>query len=272
MNEAHRPSPLAARELGLRIPGGRWLLRGLTWQAARGGGILGVVGPNGAGKTTLLRSLVGLAKPPLGGVDLGGVAIERTTARQRARQLAYLPQGHSTPYDLPVEEVVMLGRAPHRRWFAAPSPSDARAVRDALVACEVESFAARGIRSLSGGERQRVMLARMLATQTQVLVLDEPTTGLDIGHALRICGLLRALADDGHCIVVALHELELARRLCDEVLLLRGDADGTHISGPASEILTPAHLDPVFAVRTRILEGALIIEATAAPSTRRHSP
>src|SRR5690606_6873944 len=119
MNEAHRPSPLAARELGLRIPGGRWLLRGLTWQAARGGGILGVVGPNGAGKTTLLRSLVGLAKPPLGGVDLGGVAIERTTARQRARQLAYLPQGHSTPYDLPVEEVVMLGRAPHRRWFAA---------------------------------------------------------------------------------------------------------------------------------------------------------
>ena len=259
---------LAARGLGLQIPAnlgepraaGRWLVRGLDWTAPAGGGVLGIIGPNGAGKTTLLRSFVGLIRAREGEVKLDTRPIESLPARSRARKLAYLPQGQSTPYDLPVEDVVMLGRAPHRAWFAPPSAEDRRAVHEALVACEVETFAERGIRSLSGGERQRVMLARMLATRADLLILDEPTTGLDIGHALRICALLRSLADAGHTVVVALHELELARRICDEVLLLRGDQAGSHACGPATEILTPSHLDAVFDVRTRIVDGALLVE------------
>ena len=238
---------LRATGLGIAV-GGRWLVRGLDLDVEPGE-LWAVIGPNGAGKSTLLRHLAGLVAPQEGRVALGGQALHALEARTRARSLAYLPQRTTLYHDLRVEEVVALGRAPHQGRFGLPTTDDRDAVDGALLRVGLTALRGRSASTLSGGERQRVMLARMLATDTSVLVLDEPTTALDVGHALDFLGLCRQLVQSGRSVVMAIHELDLARRHADKALCLKGD--GAHVSGPVDTVFTPEVLEPAFGVRVR---------------------
>jgi iron complex transport system ATP-binding protein len=239
---------LAIRGLGHALPSGRVLYRDLNVDFVAGE-ITAVIGPNGAGKSTLLRQLAAVESPQHGSVLLNGTPCAQVGRRLRATQLAYLPQQTELYYTLEVAELVLLGRAPFIGRFASASDADYAAVAAALHAVELDDLAERSIDSLSGGERQRVMVARMLATQAPVLVLDEPTTALDIGHTLALLELLLRLAREGRTVIVAMHELELARRYAAHVLCL--DGHGGAQFGEAPVIMTCEALSRVFGVDAR---------------------
>jgi ABC-type cobalamin/Fe3+-siderophores transport system ATPase subunit len=258
---------LSAHDLSLSVPGPlgpRSLLRMLDLQVKEAE-IVAVVGPNGSGKTTLLRTLAGVRPPDGGVVRLDGIDLARMHRPTRARALAYLPQSTPLYHDLAVRELVALGRAPHHLGVSGrlrgPGPTDRDAVREALQRVGVADLGGRMVSSLSGGERQRVLLARMLATDARMLVMDEPTAALDIAHMLSLLALLRELADAGHGLVVAMHDLDLARRHADRALCLHGDGAGTHRLGPVDEVLVPEQLEPVFGVDVVEHEGGLRFRA-----------
>jgi ABC-type cobalamin/Fe3+-siderophores transport system ATPase subunit len=249
---------LRAEDLGAHVPGppARWLVRGLGLTVAPGE-VWALVGKNGSGKSTLLRCLAGLRRAEQGAVHLGDRPLHALPGRERAKRLAYLPQLTPLYHDLRARQVVMLGRAPHLSRLAGPSAADERRVDEALARVEATALAERPLSTLSGGERQRVMLARLLATGAEILLLDEPTTALDIGHALRLLALCRDLARDGAAVVLAMHELELARRHADLAVCLGVGPGGEHRLGPAAQVLTPAILGPVFDVEVREVDGTL---------------
>lgn len=247
---------LEARALAVQL-GGRWLFRDLS-AAFEPGSFTVVVGPNGAGKSTLLRCIAGLHPPTSGTIALDDRSLLDVPRRERARALAYLPQHTPLYHDLPASEVVLLGRLPHLHRLRPPSSNDVRRVDEALADVGVGALATRPISTLSGGERQRVMLARMLATEAPIFLLDEPTAALDIGHALRFLDLLRSLAKEGRTIVVALHDLDLADRFATDAIFLHGD--GTFEAGSRERVMEPDRLAEVFAVTiARTAEGHLHI-------------
>lgn len=195
----------------------RMLLDGVNLQL-QPGQLLGVLGPNGAGKTTLLRALLGVLHPGQGTVTLEGKPLQRWSARERARRMAYLAQGQQVHWPLPVRDVVALGRLPHGDDHTA---AGRQAVEQAMELADCHTLAARNVQTLSGGERARVLLARALATQTPVLLADEPLAALDPAHQLQIMGLLQQLAFKGMAVAVVLHDLTLASRFCTEVSVLQ---------------------------------------------------
>lgn len=214
------------------------------------GELVALCGPNGAGKSTLLRLLLGLHVPSAGVVRLGGVPVETLSRRQIARRAALLPQ--DAPADLPltVREAVALGRLPHLERFQIESEVDLSAVARALALTDTAELADRPVTEISGGERQRVHLARALAQEAPLLLLDEPIAGLDLSHQLQALDLLRATVDTGRAAVVALHDLSLAARRCDRMLLL---AEGALRADAApSAVLTPEILARHFAVRAEV--------------------
>ena len=218
--------------------------------AVRSGELVALCGPNGAGKSTLLRLLLGLHAPSAGQVRLGGEPVTTLSRRQIARRAALLPQ--DAPVDLPltVREVVALGRLPHLERFQPEGVADARAVERALEATDVASLAERPVAELSGGERQRVHLARALAQEAPLLLLDEPIAGLDLAHQLQALDLLRTIVDAGRGALVALHDLSLAARRCDRLIFL---AEGRiRADGAPAVVLTPEALAEVFAVRAEV--------------------
>jgi iron complex transport system ATP-binding protein len=211
------------------------------------GETVGLVGPNGAGKTTLLRALAGVLKPVRGEVRLEGQPVGSLPHGHFAARVAYLPQGGGSYWAVPVRTLVMLGRLPHRERWSKPETADERAVDTALAATGVEHLAERPVTELSGGERARVLLARALAGEPQLLLADEPVSGLDPYHRLEVMDHLRALSHAGKAVVVVLHDLTLAARFCDRLVLL---ADGkVAASGPPEDVLTPQRLDSVYRVR-----------------------
>ncbi len=240
---------LHARGLGAHVPGPppRWLFRALELRITPGE-VWAVVGPNGSGKSTLLRGLAGLHEAEEGTVLLHERPLAELPGRQRAQHIAYLPQATPLYHDLRVHQVVMLGRAPHLSRWRGPDREDQRRVDEALARVDATELAQRPISTLSGGERQRAMLARLLATGASLVLLDEPTTALDIGHALRLLALCRELATDGVAVVLAMHELELARRYADHAVCLGAGPDGQHHLGRTADVLTPAILGTVFEV------------------------
>ena len=248
---------LRARGLGRRM-GGRWLYRELEASFAPAT-VTAIVGPNGSGKTTLLRDLAGLRAPSSGSVTLRGSPLSELRPAERARALAYLPQATPLAYDLRVDEVVMLGRSTFLSRFAGPAAADHRIIAEALARVGLGDAGTRRLSSLSGGERQRVMLARLLATQAPLLLLDEPTAALDVGHALAFMDLCRELASAGATVIAALHDLDLARSSADSAIVL-GSERGAAITGTASAVLTPAILGPIFAVELRESDGHLVFE------------
>ncbi|MCK6425585.1 MAG: ABC transporter ATP-binding protein [Burkholderiaceae bacterium] len=193
------------------------------------GALLCLLGPNGAGKTTLLRTLLGLLPARAGRIWLDGRPLAALRPVERARLLAYVPQAAGALLPLPVEDVVLMGRTAHLRPLRDPAPADRRAAAAALERLQIGPLAGRRFDELSGGERQLVLLARALAQQARVLLLDEPCAGLDPGHQVRLLQALRDLACDGHALLFTSHLPEHALALQAQALLL---ADG-RLDGPA---------------------------------------
>jgi iron complex transport system ATP-binding protein len=217
----------------------------------RPGEVVGIVGPNGSGKTTLVRALAGLARPAAGVVRLGERPVGGFARRDLARLVAYVPQDPVTAFAFTALEVVLMGRAPHGHGLGLAGRSDLAVAREALARLDVTHLEDRPIQRLSGGERQRVFLARALAQRPAVLLLDEPTTHLDLAHQLGICSLMRELAlGDGLTVAAVLHDLTLAGAYCDRVVLLA--AGRIVAAGPPREVLTAAAIEAVFRVAVRV--------------------
>lgn len=212
------------------------------------GEFLALIGPNGAGKTTLLRTINGLLAPASGAVTIDGHDISALSPKAVGRLVTTVPQETSLAFDFDVEDVVTMGRTPHRGRFSTLGAADRDAVETALERTETAQFAERSVGDLSGGERQRVLLARALAQETPVLLLDEPTASLDINHQLRTLSLARELADDGKTVVAAIHDIELAARFCDTIAVL--DGGEIRALGSPSTVLTHETLEETFGVRT----------------------
>jgi iron complex transport system ATP-binding protein len=243
---------LRASEVTVRL-GGRTVVEraSLTLWA---GELVALVGPNGAGKTTLVRALTGLL-PADGTIELAGTPLAALPARERARRVAYLPQGHVFHWPMEVAAVVALGRHPHADPFSPLSQADRAAVGAALAATETEPLAARTVTALSGGEQARVALARALATQAPVLLADEPTMSLDPRHQLTVMDMLARAAHGGAAVLAIVHDLALAARFADRAVLM---ADGRIVAdGAARAVLTPARIAEVFAVEAAITDTAV---------------
>ena len=208
------------------------------------GSLVGLVGPNGAGKTTILRAIKGAITPDTGTVRLNGTATANLSARQIGRRVASVPQETGLAFDFKVRHVVEMGRTPHLGRFDTRGAEDAQAVTEAMEDAEVSQFADRSITEVSGGERQRVLLARALAQETPALVLDEPTASLDVNHAVRTLELVSTLVDDGRAVLAAIHDLEIAARYCDKIVILANG--GVHAVGPPEDVLTAEALRAAF--------------------------
>jgi iron complex transport system ATP-binding protein len=219
----------------------------------RAGELTVLIGPNGAGKTTLMRALAGLV-PAEGRIEIEGRPLAALTVRDRARRIAYLPQGHVFHWPMPVEAVVALGRYPYADAFSAVTGADRQAVAKALAATGTESFAHRAVTTLSGGERARVALARALACEAPILLADEPTVSLDPRHQLVVMELLARAAHDGGAVLAIGHDLALAARFADHIVIMdRGRlvADGT-----PRDVLTAERIAAVFGVEAFMVDDA----------------
>lgn len=219
--------------IDLSLPAGRWT---------------SIVGPNGAGKSTLLKSLAQLL-PHQGTVQLFGEDLGRMDRRERARRLAWLGQAELPGDDLSVHDVALLGRLPHRAWLAPPGAADLAAVEQALRATQAWDWRERSLGQLSGGERQRVLLARVLAVEAEVMLMDEPLANLDPPHQADWLQLVRELVARGRTVVSVLHELTLALQADDMVVMAGG---GVRYQGGCADPATHRALEDVFAQRIAI--------------------
>lgn len=228
---------------GLQVAlGGNPILKGLafTLEAGRWNGLLG---PNGSGKTTLLRAVAGLI-PYSGTLTLDGKAVKAWSRRAMARRVAIVRQTHSISFDFRVIDLVLLGRAPHKSLLSVYDHADESRASNALSRLDLEGFEERSFHSLSGGEQQRVFLAQALVQEADLLILDEPTTYLDVHHQFEFMEHVRSLVDGGKTVIGAVHDLEMAARFADHLLVLdRGRLVGY---GPPAAVLTPDLLARVF--------------------------
>ncbi|AOH84779.1 ABC transporter [Sphingomonas panacis] len=213
------------------------------------GAVVGIVGPNGAGKSTLLRATLGLVAST-GSICVDDVPLARMARGVAARTLAYLPQGQTLHWPLTVERLVTLGRLPHLAPMSRLSDADAAAVERALERAGVADLRERIATDLSGGERARVLLARALAVEAPGLLADEPLASLDPGHQIDVMDLLRAEARGGALVVTVLHDLTMAARYCDRVLLM--DAGTIVADGVPLDVLTPERLRAVYGITATI--------------------
>jgi iron complex transport system ATP-binding protein len=246
------PALLAARGLDFRIDG-RPLLRRVDLEV-RAGEFLGLIGPNGAGKTTLLRLLLGVLRPAAGEIRLKDLPLQGIRVRERARLVAYLGQEEVDPFAFPVLDLVLMGRYPHRGGLERERESDLDKARRALSYVGLSGFEERWFHELSGGERQLALFARVLAQEAELLLLDEPTSNLDIRHQDLFFSMALELTREGKAVVACVHDLDVASRYCSRLVLLhrgRVAADGI----PAA-VLKPEILDPVFETSTTVSPNA----------------
>ena len=249
---------------------GRPVLRDLDL-AIPAGARLGLIGPNGSGKTTLLRAVAGLV-PHRGELRIGDAPPGSLTRRQLARRVALVPQDPTVPAGISVTDYVLLGRTPYIPYLGTESRRDLAIVAQVLDQLDLAGFAARRLDSLSGGERQRAVLARALAQQAPVLLLDEPTTGLDVGHQQQLLELVDTLhADLGLTVVGAMHDLTLAGQFADQLVLL--DGGRVAAAGPARAVLTEQVVGRHYGASVRVLEdpggGVVVVPVHARPLAER---
>ncbi|MGE0349973.1 ABC transporter ATP-binding protein [Hydrogenophaga sp.] len=224
---------IEARELGVGYPG-RVVGAGLSLALA-GGEVLALLGPNGCGKTTLLKTLLGL-QPALGGsVHLQGRALRDWPLRERARAMAYVPQGQASTFGFTALEMVLMGRTAHLGLIARPGARDHAIAQAALQRLGIDQLAQRSVHRLSGGERQLVLIARALAQQPRAVLLDEPTASLDFGNQGRVMRAVRTLAGEGLAVLFTTHDPNQALRCADRALLMR---DGAVLAqGPVASVI-----------------------------------
>ncbi|NUR88406.1 MAG: ABC transporter ATP-binding protein [Nonomuraea sp.] len=210
-----------------------------------------IIGPNACGKSTLLRALARMLKPRQGAVHLDGSVITALPSKEVARRLGLLPQSSIVPDGISVADLVARGRYPHQRLMRQWSPADEEAVGAAMRATDVTGLADRIVAELSGGQRQRVWLAMALAQETSILLLDEPTTYLDISHQIEVLDLCADLHEAGRTMVAVLHDLNQACRYATHLIVMR---EGRIVAeGDPSEIVTPALVEEVFELRCEII-------------------
>ena len=239
---------IEARGLGLRL-GERQVLKGVGLALAAGD-CAALLGANGAGKTTLLRALLGFVRPDAGEVRLDGAPLQGQGRRAIARRVAYVPQAHAPTFPYTVREIVCMARAPAAGWGARLRDEDEAAVSAALERLGLIAFSERSYASLSGGERQAVLVARALAQGAQILLMDEPSSSLDLGQQARLMQLLGGLAGAGRAILMSTHQPELALRWFNRAVLLhQGEVLG---DGPPREVLTPEALSRLYGVDVRL--------------------
>jgi iron complex transport system ATP-binding protein len=232
--------------------GGREVLRGVSLEL-RSGEVLALAGANGAGKTTLLRAASGVLRPDAGRVLLAGRPLAAVDRRERARQIAVVPQDAPFAFPFRAGEAVLMGRSPHLPRLGFEGARDLAIAREALAQVGIEALADRSILELSGGERQLVLLARALAQQPRVLLLDEPTAHLDLRHRLQVLELVRELAAAGRSALVVAHDLSLAAGSCDRIALL--SAGRVLAVGPPAEVLDSASVHEVFGSEADVVPG-----------------
>jgi len=243
-------SYVEVRDLDFAYAAGAPVLRGLSLEVARGR-FVGLLGPNGSGKTTLLRILLGLLAPASGEVRIAGLRPADYPPGALARRVAYVPQATSSVLAFTVLETVLMGRSPHTGALGFEGAADWHAARQALRLTDTERFAERHLEDLSGGERQRVVIARALAQQPDLILLDEPTAFLDIKHQQAIHRLLGRLRDEqGMTVLCVSHDLNLASAYADDVVLI---SDGRVVAaGMPAEVLRTDVLETVYETRVRV--------------------
>lgn len=216
----------------------------------------GLIGPNGSGKTTVLRALAGLLPPKSGEICVNAEKLRQIPKQRRARIMGWVPQRESLAWSLTVEEVVALGRAPHRGWLLPYAKHDREIIRQALESAELGDFAKRPVDELSGGEFQRVLIARALAQEPKILLLDEPTANLDIHHQIQVLDLVKTLVEkEKLTAIIAIHDLGLAARYCDQLTLL--DGGEIRCVGTPEQVLSPENLAAVFGVDAHLYRDPL---------------
>ncbi len=227
-----------------------------------------IIGPNGCGKSTLLRTLSRLMKPLGGQVRLDGQAIQHFATKEVARRIGLLAQNASAPGDITVQELVARGRYPHQPLFTRWRDEDERAVQNAMDATGVSALADQSVDTLSGGQRQRAWIAMVLAQETSILLLDEPTTWLDISHQIDLLELLSALnREQGYTLAAVLHDLNQACRYANHLIALR---DGKIIAeGAPSEIVDAALIEAIYGLRCMIIEDPVAGTPLVVPLGRR---
>ncbi|GAB78475.1 iron complex transport system ATP-binding protein [Austwickia chelonae] len=234
------------------------------------GVITTVIGPNGCGKSTLLRSLARLLPPSAGRVCLDGQDLYRLRPRQVATVIGLLPQMPVAPEGMTVADLVALGRHPHHSWWRQWAADDADHVRQALELTGVGDLAGRSVDTLSGGQRQRVWLAMALAQDTDVVLLDEPSTYLDLAHALDLLDLVDVLHDErGRTVVMVLHDLVLATRYSDHLVVMK---DGRVVAtGAPQDVVTEELLSEVFGLQAQVVPDPVSDRPLIVPIGRRHT-
>jgi len=244
-------SILSLDDVGVAL-GGHRIVEGVSFDV-EAGTCVGLLGPNGSGKTTLLRAISALV-PFDGDIHLDGKPVGDWSAAERARRLAFVRQVQSLTFDFTVGELVRLGRAPHKRWLQGYGAADRTRVQQALADVDLDDAASRSVLSLSGGERQRVFLAQALVQDADVLLLDEPTSHLDVRYQFAFMDQVRAQVDAGRAALAVFHDLALAARYADRLLLL--SAGRLAAAGAPPEVLTPERIASVFRVEAEVAWSA----------------
>jgi iron complex transport system ATP-binding protein len=235
---------LEARDITVTIKGCK-IVDGASLSLASGE-LVGLIGPNGAGKSTLLKAIIGIRERAAGSVTIDGKDFDAMPSLQRARNVAFLPQERRVEWRLPVHDIVMLGRYPHQSGFGGPTDADKAAVARALEAVDCTGIEDRPVAVLSGGERTRVLLARALAVEAPLLMVDEPIAALDPYHQLHVMEILRERAKAGTGVLAVIHDLSLAMRFMDRLVLL--DEGAVAADGAPDAVLTPEMLAAVYRV------------------------
>ncbi|MCW8215549.1 MULTISPECIES: ABC transporter ATP-binding protein [Streptomyces] len=259
-------SRLAARGVTVGY-GGRTVIDGLDVSIPPGL-VTTIIGPNGCGKSTLLRTLTRLLKPAGGTVVLDGEDISRLKTRDVAKRLGLLPQAPVAPEGLTVADLVARGRHPHQSWLRQWSSDDASVVERALAMTGVLDLADRPVDSLSGGQRQRVWISMTLAQGTDLLLLDEPTTYLDLAHAIDVLDLVDDLHESGRTVVMVLHDLNLATRYSDHLVVMRAGA--ILAQGHPREVVTEELLYEAFGLRAKVIDDPVGDRPLIVPIGRAH--
>ncbi|CAM5228006.1 ABC transporter ATP-binding protein OS=Streptomyces tendae OX=1932 GN=GUR47_05995 PE=4 SV=1 [Streptomyces tendae] len=264
--EVDAASRLAARGVTVGY-GARSVIDGLD-VAIPPGVITTIIGPNGCGKSTLLRTLSRLLRPTGGTVVLDGEDIASLRTRDVAKKLGLLPQAPVAPEGLTVSDLVARGRHPHQSWLRQWSSDDADVVRRALTMTGVSDLADRPVDSLSGGQRQRVWISMTLAQGTDLLLLDEPTTYLDLAHAVDVLDLVDDLHESGRTVVMVLHDLNLATRYSDNLVVMREGA--ILAQGHPRDVITADLLHEAFGLRAKVIDDPVGDRPLIVPIGRTH--
>lgn len=267
------PGNVLVDEVSVEL-GGHQILEDISLSIDEGQ-FVGLIGPNGSGKTTLLRTISAVVEPTAGRVQVADLPVAGASSRAVSKRVAVVPQDTHLAFDFDVRDVVAMGRTPYRPRVSFGQRPDEETIEAAMDEASVARFADRSIDEISGGERQRVLLARALAQDTPVLLLDEPTASLDINHQIRTLEIVRSLVDDGRTVVAAIHDLNLAAHYCDELVLL---ADGAVLAeGAPADVLTESNLETAFGTQAVVtshpVTGAVYVMALpsgAIEATREH--